>query len=68
MKKAFEEPKHRGFVPENYNVMGSIGAAILAKEAVEKRAILTLKALTCMKGTFSQGALNVMVVAISVKL
>ena len=30
-------------MPENYNVMGSIGAAILAKEAVEKRGYSNFK-------------------------
>lgn len=36
MKKAFEESLGKEvYVPENYNVMGAIGAAILAKEVVE---------------------------------
>jgi predicted CoA-substrate-specific enzyme activase len=44
MKKAFEEALNTEvFVPENYNVMGSIGAAILAKEAVEKRGYSNFK-------------------------
>jgi predicted CoA-substrate-specific enzyme activase len=38
MKKAFEESLGKEvYVPENYNVMGAIGAAILAKEVVEVR-------------------------------
>jgi CoA-substrate-specific enzyme activase, putative len=36
MKKAFEEALEKEiYVPEHYNVMGAIGAAILAKEIVE---------------------------------
>lgn len=36
MKKAFEEAlKTTVYVPENYNVMGAIGAAILAKEVTD---------------------------------
>ena len=38
MKKAFEEVLQREvYVPENYNVMGAIGAAIIARENVEVR-------------------------------
>jgi len=44
MKKAFEEALNTEvIVPENYNVMGSIGVAILAKEAVEKRGYSNFK-------------------------
>lgn len=38
MKKAFEECLQREiYVPKHYNVMGAIGAAILAKEAVSRK-------------------------------
>lgn len=44
MKKAFEEALNTEvIIPENYNVMGSIGAAILAKEAVEKKGYSNFK-------------------------
>lgn len=37
MKKAFEDALgFEVFIPEHYNMMGAIGAAIIAKEAVEK--------------------------------
>ncbi|MDP4088412.1 MAG: acyl-CoA dehydratase activase [Bacillota bacterium] len=38
MKKAFEEVlKTEVYIPEHYNVMGAIGAAIIARETVETR-------------------------------
>lgn len=46
IKLAFERALgHEVFIPEHYNVMGSIGAAILAKEAREKKGSTNFKGL-----------------------
>ncbi|MDT8715227.1 2-hydroxyglutaryl-CoA dehydratase [Clostridium sp. 19966] len=44
MKKAFRECLQREiYVPEHYNVMGAIGAAILAKEAVDRKGMTNFR-------------------------
>lgn len=40
------------FVPKNYNVMGSVGAAIIAKEVVEKKGYTNFKGFELADSTF----------------
>jgi predicted CoA-substrate-specific enzyme activase len=53
IKTAFENALNfEIFVPEHYNVMGSIGAAIIAKEAVEKNGRTNFKGLDLAENKF----------------
>ena len=50
IKKAFEEFLNKEiFVPDNYDVMGAIGVAILAKEAVKKKGYTNFKGTSIHK-------------------
>lgn len=54
MKKAFEEALGKEvYVPENYNVMGAIGAAILAKEVVEIKGRSNFRGFNIAETTFA---------------
>ena len=53
MKKAFENALgFEIFIPEHYNMMGAIGAAIIAKEAVEKKGRSSFKGFNLANSTF----------------
>jgi predicted CoA-substrate-specific enzyme activase len=54
MKKAFEEALGKEvYVPENYNVMGAIGAAILAKEVTEASGRTNFRGFNIADSTFA---------------
>lgn len=53
MKAAFEKAlKKTVYVPENYNLMGAIGAAIIAKEAMEKTGSTNFRGLDIVDQSF----------------
>jgi predicted CoA-substrate-specific enzyme activase len=53
MKKAFEEALNTTvYVPENYNVMGAIGAAILAKEATDVKGKSSFRGFNIAESNF----------------
>jgi predicted CoA-substrate-specific enzyme activase len=54
MKKAFEEAlQQQVYVPENYNVMGAIGAAILAKEVTDAKGVTNFRGFNIADTNFA---------------
>lgn len=54
MKKAFEEALNTEvYVPEHYNVMGAIGAAIIAREAAEEKGRTNFKGFVVAEKEFN---------------
>ena len=54
IKKAFENALgYEVFVPEHYNVMGSIGAAIIGRESAEKLGMTKFKGLNLAESKFT---------------